>query len=172
MHSPNRPTVVRFGAFELDLDAERLLKNGRQVRLQPQPFKLLRLLTAQPGRLVTREEIQASLWTNDTFVDFEQGVNFAVKQVREALGDRAENSIYVETVPKRGYRFLAPVVVPGRDEAQEVRLTAEPFLQRALWENIVELRLSEEQHRKRLRAMTIAIVCLAIACVVLFVLNT
>ena len=168
MQSPNRSPVLRFGAFELDLDAERLLKNGRQVRLQPQPFKLLRLLTAQPGRLVTREEIQASLWTNDTFVDFEQGVNFAVKQVREALGDRAENSIYVETVPKRGYRFLAPVVVPGRDEAQEVRITAEPFLQRALWENIVELRLAEEHQRKQLRWMTIAIVCLGIACVVLF----
>ena len=172
MSGPIRSPVVRFGAFELDLEAERLLKNGRQVRLQPQPFKLLRLLTAQPGRLVTREEIQASLWTNDTFVDFEQGVNFAVKQVREALGDRAENSIYVETVPKRGYRFLAPVVVPGRDETQEVRMTAEPFLQRALWENIVELRLSEEQHRKQLRTMTIAIVCLAIACVVLFFLKT
>ena len=172
MSSPTRPAVVRFGAFELDLDSERLLKNGRMVRLQPQPFKLLRLLTSQPGKLVTREEIQAALWTNDTFVDFEQGVNFAVKQVREALGDRAENSIYVETVPKRGYRFLAPVVVPGRDEAQEVRITAEPFLQRALWENIVELRLAEEQHRKQLRTMTIAIVCLAIACVVLFLLKT
>jgi DNA-binding winged helix-turn-helix (wHTH) protein len=163
---------VRFGSFELDLEAERLLKNGRQVRLQPQPFKLLRLLTNQPGRLVTREEIQAALWTNDTFVDFEQGVNFAVKQVREALGDRAENSIYVETVPKRGYRFLAPVVVPARDETQELRIPAEPYLQRALWENIVELRLSEEQHRKQLRAMAIAIVCLGIACMVLFFLKT
>ena len=172
MSSPPRPAVIRFGAFELDLDAERLLKNGRQVRMQPQPFKLLRLLTTQPGRLVTREEIQAALWTNDTFVDFEQGVNFAVKQVREALGDRAENSIYVETVPKRGYRFLAPVVVPNRDETQEIRIPAEPFLQRALWENIVELRLSEEQHRKQLRVMTVAIVCLGIACVVLFLLNT
>ena len=172
MRAPARPAVVRFGAFELDLEAERLLKNGRHVRLQPQPFKLLRLLTAQPGRLVTREEIQASLWTNDTFVDFEQGVNFAVKQVREALGDRAENSIYVETVPKRGYRFLAPVIVPNRDETQDIRPTAEPFLQRALWENIVELRLSEEKHRMQLRWMTIAIVCLGIACVVLFLLNT
>ena len=99
-------------------------------------------------------------------------MNFAVKQVREALGDRAENSIYVETVPKRGYRFLAPVVVPNRDETQEIRIPAEPFLQRALWENIVELRLSEEQHRKQLRVMTVAIVCLGIACVVLFLLNT
>jgi len=168
MSGPIRSPVVRFGAFELDLEAERLLKNGRQVRLQPQPFKLLRLLTAQPGRLVTREEIQASLWTNDTFVDFEQGVNFAVKQVREALGDRAENSIYVETVPKRGYRFLAPVIVPNKDDTLDVRTPAEPFLQRALWENIVELRLSEEQHRKQLRWMTIAILCLGIACVVLF----
>jgi DNA-binding winged helix-turn-helix (wHTH) protein len=172
MSIPTRPAVIRFGAFELDLEAERLLKNGRQVRLQPQPFKLLRLLTTQPGKLVSREEIQAALWTNDTFVDFEQGVNFAVKQVREALGDRAENSIYVETVPKRGYRFLAPVVVPNRDETQEIRIPAEPFLQRALWENIVELRLSEEQHRKQLRVMTAAIVCLGIACVVLFLLNT
>ena len=172
MSGPIRSPVVRFGAFELDLEAERLLKNGRQVRLQPQPFKLLRLLTAQPGRLVTREEIQASLWTNDTFVDFEQGVNFAVKQVREALGDRAENSIYVETVPKRGYRFLAPVIVPNKDDTLDVRTPAEPFLQRALWENIVELRLSEEQHRRQLRWMTMAIVCLGIACVVLFFLKT
>ena len=133
-----RPSVVRFGSFELDLHTERLLKNGRLVRLQPQPFKLLRLLTSQPGKLITREEIQAALWTNDTFVDFEQGVNFAIKQVREALGDRAENSIYVETVPKRGYRFIAPVDA-GREEAPEIRVTAEPHLQRALWENIVEL---------------------------------
>jgi DNA-binding winged helix-turn-helix (wHTH) protein len=167
MNHVTKPAVIRFGAFELDLEAERLLKNGRQVRLQPQPFKLLRLLTNQPGRLVTREEIQTALWTNDTFVDFEQGVNFAVKQVRDALGDRAENSIYVETVPKRGYRFLAPVD-SGRDGIPDVRMTAEPYLQRALWENIVDLRLAEEQHRKQMRLMMIALVCLAIVCVVLF----
>ena len=167
MPSPPLETY-RFGQFELDLAGGELRRSGARLRLQPQPFKLLRLLTAQPGRLVTREEIQASLWTNDTFVDFEQGVNFAVKQVREALGDRAENSIYVETVPKRGYRFLAPVIVPNKDETLDVRTPAEPFLQRALWENIVELRLSEEQHRKQLRWMTIAILCLGIACVVLF----
>jgi DNA-binding winged helix-turn-helix (wHTH) protein len=167
MSSATQPPVLRFGAFELDLPAERLLKNGRLVRLQPQPFKLLRLLTSQPGKLVTREDIQAALWTNDTFVDFEQGVNFAIKQVRDALGDRAENSIYVETIPKRGYRFIAPVDA-GRDGAPEIRVTAEPYLQRALWENIVDLRLSEEQHRKQLRALTIALVCLAVVVVVLF----
>ena len=167
MNQTTRPAVIRFGAFELDLEAERLIKNGRQVRLQPQPFKLLRLLTNQPGKLVTREDIQAALWTNDTFVDFEQGVNFAVKQVREALGDRAENSIYVETVPKRGYRFLAPVDI-GRDGIPEVRVTAEPYLQRALWENIVDLRLAEERHRKQMRLMMIALICLAIVCMMLF----
>ena len=75
-------------------------------------------------------------------------------------------------MPKRGYRFLAPVIIPNRDETVDVRMPAEPFLQRALWENIVELRLSEEQHRKQLRWMTIAIVCLGIACVLLFLLKT
>ena len=101
--------VRRFGSFELDLEAERLLKNGRTIRIQPQPFRLLCLLTNRPGLLVTREEIQAALWAGDTFVDFDQGVNFAIKQVRDALGDSAEDSLYVQTVPKRGYRFLAPV---------------------------------------------------------------
>ena len=94
-------TVRRFGSFELDMDAERLLKNGRTIRIQPQPFRLLCLLTNRPGGLVTREEIQAALWAGDTFVDFDQGVNFAIKQVRDALGDRAEDSLYVQTVPKR-----------------------------------------------------------------------
>ena len=75
--------VRRFGSFELDLEAERLLKNGRTIRIQPQPFRLLCLLTNHPGVLVTREEIQAALWAGDTFVDFDQGVNFAVKQVRD-----------------------------------------------------------------------------------------
>jgi DNA-binding winged helix-turn-helix (wHTH) protein len=164
-----RPSVVRFGSFELDLHTERLHKNGRHVRLQPQPFKLLRLLTSHPGKLVTREEIQAALWTNDTFVDFEQGVNFAIKQVREALGDRAENSIYVETVPKRGYRFIAPVDT-GREEPPEPQLTAEPHLQRALWENIVELRLAEERYQRHVRLLTVAVVCLIVACIALFAL--
>src|SRR5512134_1116262 len=115
MSATHKTAVLYFGAFELDLEAGKLMKNGRLVRLQPQPFRLLSLLVSQPGRLVTREEIQSALWKDDTFVDFEQGVNFAVKQVREALGDRPESSIYVETVPKRGYRFLAPVVIPSRD---------------------------------------------------------
>jgi DNA-binding winged helix-turn-helix (wHTH) protein len=131
--------VRRFGAFELDLEAERLLKNGRSVRLQPQPFRLLRLLISQPGRLVTREEIQAALWKDETFVDFEQGVNFAIKQVREALGDRAESPLYIQTVPKRGYRFVAPVGAAGDHQEPVLPAMTDPQLQRALWENIVDL---------------------------------
>ena len=104
-------SLLRFGAFELDIEAERLLRNGRNVRLQPQPFRLLCLLVGQAGRVVTREDIRATLWTSDTFVDFEQGVNFAIKQVREALGEDADHPIYIQTIPKRGYKFVAPVEV-------------------------------------------------------------
>ena len=103
------PRIVRFGAFELDMEAERLLKNGRTVRLQPQPFKLLTLLIGLRGQLVTREQIRAALWAGDTFVDVDQGVNFAIKQVREALGEDADHPLYIQTVPRRGYRFVAPV---------------------------------------------------------------
>jgi DNA-binding winged helix-turn-helix (wHTH) protein len=161
-------TVRRFGSFELDLDAERLLKNGRTIRIQPQPFRLLCLLTNRPGLLVTREEIQAALWAGDTFVDFDQGVNFAIKQVREALGDRAEDSLYVQTVPKRGYRFLAPVET-GPEPVEPVALThtVDPHLQKALWANIVELRLAEHRRRQQQTMLTIAVGCVALVLIVL-----
>jgi DNA-binding winged helix-turn-helix (wHTH) protein len=160
----------RFGTFELDLDAEQLLKNGRIIRIQPQPFRLLRLLTDRPGALVTREEIQAALWPNDTFVDFEQGVNFAIKQVREALGDRAEASVYVQTVPKRGYRFLAPVTSNAEtDQVQQGGMT-DPGLQKALWANIAELRLEDNRRRKHQTILIVALACVTLVlAVVLFV---
>jgi len=164
----SKTTIRRFGSFELDLDAEKLLKNGRAVRIQPQPFRLLCLLTSKPGTLVTREEIQAALWKNETFVDFEQGVNFAVKQVREALGDRGEDSLYVQTVPKRGYRFLAPVT--GDEPPSPIAMEAwdrAPQLHRALWENITDLRLAEEKRRKQQTVMMAALVCAAIIIAVL-----
>src|SRR4051794_18743589 len=101
--------MIRFGTFELDSRAGQLRSKGHIVRLAPQPFKLLTLLTSSAGRLVTREEIRTALWDGDTFIDFEQSVNFTVKQVREALNDNAERAIYIQTVPKRGYRFIAPV---------------------------------------------------------------
>jgi DNA-binding winged helix-turn-helix (wHTH) protein len=162
--------VRRFGSFELDLEAARLLKGGRTIRIQPQPFRLLCLLTTRPGVLVTREEIQAALWSGDTFVDFDQGVNFAVKQVRDALGDSAEDSLYVQTVPKRGYRFLAPVEA-GPEPVESVQPviagSVDPYLQKALWANIVELRLAEKKRRQQQILLTAGLVCLAVVVVVL-----
>src|SRR5688572_15867535 len=157
--------VRRFGSFELDLDAEHLRKNGRTIRIQPQPFRLLCLLTNRPGLLVTREEIQAALWAGDTFVDFDQGVNFAIKQVRDALGDRAEDSLYVQTVPKRGYRFLAPVEAPP-DPVEPVQpvlaVSVDHHLQKALWANIVELRLADNRRRQQQTILTVALGCVAL----------
>jgi DNA-binding winged helix-turn-helix (wHTH) protein len=157
----------RFGSFELDLDAGRLLKNGRAVRIQPQPFKLLRLLTNKPGTLVTREDIHAALWPGDTFVDFDQGVNFAIKQVREALADRADGSLYVQTVPKCGYRFIAPIESGGEGTpAAAPVVTGDPELQKVLWANIVELRLAETQSRRFQRLLAAAFAGLVLLLVV------
>ncbi len=102
-----------FEKFRLDLRTGELLQEDRRVRLPPQPTKLLLLLARSPGTLVSHEEIQKELWGGDTFVDFEQAVKKCVKQVRSALGDEAEQPVYVETVPRRGYRFIGPLRVEG-----------------------------------------------------------
>jgi len=109
------PVLLRFGRFELDLVRQELRRDGARVRLQPQPFKLLALLARRPGDLVTREELQRALWGESTFVDFQQGLGFCVRQVRSALGDAARSPVYLETLPRRGFRFLAPVrtLAPG-----------------------------------------------------------
>ena len=100
---------VRFGAFEVDLHAGELRKNGVRIKLQEQPLQLLELLLESPGDVVTREELQRKLWSTGTFVDFEHSLNAAVKRLREALGDSADNPRYIETLPRHGYRFIAPV---------------------------------------------------------------
>ncbi len=106
----------RFGIFELDLKTGELRKAGVLVHLPPQPFKILALLASRPGQLLTREEIQQHVWGGETFVDFEQGLNFAIKRIRDALGDDAETPRYVETLPRRGYRFIYPVDVQAIHE--------------------------------------------------------
>src|ERR1700729_1219462 len=100
---------LRFGVFELDLRAGELRKHGLRVRLQEQPFQVLAMLVEHPGEVVTREELQKRLWPADTFVDFDHGLNKAINKIREALGDSAESPRFVETVSRRGYRFLAEV---------------------------------------------------------------
>ena len=103
------PDVVRFGAFEVRLRSGELSKGGLRIRLQDQPFQVLVTLLAQPGEVVTSEELQKKLWPSDTFVDFDQGLRTAIRKLREALGDSAENPRFVETLPRRGYRFIAAV---------------------------------------------------------------
>src|SRR5579871_6166781 len=103
------PSLLRFAAFEINLTTGELRKSGRRIRLQPQPFRVLALLLERPCELVTRSELQQKLWGENTLVDFEHGINFAVKQIREALGDDAEQPRYIETLPRRGYRFIAKV---------------------------------------------------------------
>jgi DNA-binding winged helix-turn-helix (wHTH) protein len=100
---------LRFGVFEMDLRAGELRKHGMQVRLQKQPFQVLAMLLEHPGEVVTREELQKNLWAVDTFVDFDHGLNKTINKIREALGDSAESPRFVETVSRRGYRFLAEV---------------------------------------------------------------
>ncbi len=101
--------VARFGLFELDLSAGELRKSGVKLRLQGQPFQVLALLLEHAGAVVTREELQQKLWPSDTFVDFDHSLNTAINKVREALGDSASSPRFVETLARRGYRFIAPV---------------------------------------------------------------
>jgi len=105
----NHSRVARFGVFELDLSAGELRKNGVKLRLQGQPFQVLTVLLERAGEVVTREELQQKLWPSDTFVDFDHSLNTAINKVREALGDSASSPRYVETLARRGYRFIAPV---------------------------------------------------------------
>ncbi len=104
---------MRFGVFVVDIAAGELRKNGVRIRLQEQPFQVLALLLERPAEVVTREELRQKLWPADTFVDFDHSLNTAVNKLREALGDSASSPRYVETLARRGYRFLAPV---ERDE--------------------------------------------------------
>jgi Tol biopolymer transport system component/DNA-binding winged helix-turn-helix (wHTH) protein len=101
--------MIRFGNFEVDFRSGELRRNGLAVKLQGQPFQVLTMLLERPGELVTREEIRQRLWPADTFVDFEHSLNAAVKRLRDALGESAENPVFIETLPRRGYRIITPI---------------------------------------------------------------
>jgi Tol biopolymer transport system component/DNA-binding winged helix-turn-helix (wHTH) protein len=121
--SSQNPHVLRFGVFEVDLREGELRKSGLRIKLQDQPFQVLVMLLERPGEMVTREELQRRLWPADTFVDFDHSLNSAVKKLREALGDQAENPRFIETLHRRGYRFIAPV--EGQQDAPEMRTDAQ-----------------------------------------------
>ena len=105
--------VLRFGVFEADLASGELRKNGTRVRLQEQPFQLLAFLLQHPQQVISRTELREKLWPADTFVDFDHSLNTAINKLREALGDSATGPRFIETIARRGYRFLAPVEVLG-----------------------------------------------------------
>jgi TolB-like protein/DNA-binding winged helix-turn-helix (wHTH) protein/Flp pilus assembly protein TadD len=111
MKPSSRTSVARFGTFEVSFDSGELRKAGLKIRVQQQPLKLLQILLERPGEVVSREELRGRLWANETFGDFDQAVNIAIGKLRSALGDSAENPHYIETLPKRGYRFIAEVSI-------------------------------------------------------------
>ena len=122
------PSTARFGSYEADLATGELRRDGVKVPLQDKPFQILARLLRRPGELVTREALRAELWPADTFVDFEHGLNTAVKKLRQALDDSADTPRFVETLPRRGYRFVAPVTLPSPSAGagEEARPAPEP----------------------------------------------
>jgi DNA-binding winged helix-turn-helix (wHTH) protein/Tfp pilus assembly protein PilF len=122
---------LRFGVFQVDLAARELRKHGERIRLSAQPFRVLSILLEKPGETVTREEMRVRLWASDTFVDFEHSLNSAIKKLRFALGDSPERPLYIETIPRSGYRFVAPVKEVSADSAVTVE-TSSPAVQSSI----------------------------------------
>ena len=119
MEQQRQTSVVRFGTYEVDLRAGELWKAGIRIKVQQQPLKLLEILLEHPGEMVTREELRSRIWPEESFGDFDQAVNVAVAKLRGALGDSADNPRYIETLPRRGYRFVAPVASPSSDSRSD-----------------------------------------------------
>jgi len=115
-----RTRRTRFGNFELDADSGTLLRDGRRVRLQPQPLRVLAFLVEHAGRVVSREDLRQAIWDQATFVEFDQGLNYCIRQIRQALGDDAGEPVFIETLKKRGYQFIAPVERIGGDVPQPI----------------------------------------------------
>src|ERR1700723_1441258 len=111
-------SLIRFGDFELDEQTFELRERGTPVRIQPQPARVLALLLNHQGRMVTRDQIRNTVWGQDTFVDFEQGLNYCIRQIRLALNDQTEKPLYIETVPRLGYRFIASTETVTAEETQ------------------------------------------------------
>src|ERR1700675_4372366 len=126
-HTSHASKTIRCGVFEIDLKAFELRKHGLRLKLAEQPFQILAILLEKPGDIITREELRERLWPGDTFVDFDHGLNNAVMRLREVLGDSPESPRFIETLPRRGYRFIAPIEempAPGQvGHAGELRET-------------------------------------------------
>jgi TolB-like protein/DNA-binding winged helix-turn-helix (wHTH) protein/Tfp pilus assembly protein PilF len=157
--------IVRFGVFEADLETGELRKNGAKVPLQGQPFQVCAILLERSGKLVTREELRQKVWPEDTFVDFDHAVNTAIKKIRIALGDEADNPRFVQTLPRRGYRFICPVLTGDGQlaEAEHPATAATP---------VVETGPIEQKLSTRPRFLvTILVSCFALALAVMVYLG-
>ena len=131
-----KPGLLRFGTFELGLSSSELRKDGALVKLQSQHFQLLALLAGRAGQAVSREEIRRTLWDNETFVDFDRSINFCVNQIRGAVDDDPQSPRYIETLPRKGYRFIAPVTEAGDERAEaapEPAVVQKPVPARRWW---------------------------------------
>src|SRR5277367_5095958 len=126
MEATNRSRSTRFDAFDVDMRSGEVRKHGIRLKLQDQPFQVLAHLLEHPGEVVTREELRQELWPGDTFVDFDTGLNSAVKKLRDVLGDSADEPRYIETLPRRGYRFIADVDNGARPAPGVVELRVAP----------------------------------------------
>ena len=132
MSGDNSSRIVRFGIFEVDLKAGELRRSGLRVKLQEQPLQVLTAVLEHPGEVVTRDELRNKLWPADTFVDFDHGLNAAIKRLRDALGESAETPIFVETVARRGYRFIGNVDMPAATSSARPRPRQRLSLRNAL----------------------------------------
>src|SRR5246127_3926055 len=126
MEQLRRTSGARFGTFEVWFDSGELRRAGVKIRIQQQPLKLLQILLESPGKVVSREDLCNRLWINESFGDFDQAVNIAVGKLRHALGDSAENPSYIETLPERGYRFIAEVSIGDFDGRTDGLVTVPP----------------------------------------------
>lgn len=176
------PSVIRFGLFEADLRAGELRRNGVKVRLQDLPFRALTFLLTHPGVVLTREEFRQALWPADVFVDFDQGISSAIMRLRDALGDSAENPIFIQTVERRGYRWIGPVLtqtlepVAAVDAQPSTESTAGPESENAepqpdfTARYEIGLTTRPKTHTKSLRWLAIAAVAAVVVAVAVFLL--
>jgi DNA-binding winged helix-turn-helix (wHTH) protein len=123
--------VVRFGPFQLDFKTGELYRGEHRVRLQEQPFQILKMLLARPGEVVSGEEIRKTLWSDDIIVEFDNSVHAAIKKLRVALGDSAENPTYIETLPRKGYRFIGVAEIPDPEQVLQERVANHCDLERS-----------------------------------------
>ena len=156
----NQGTVLRFGVFEVDLRAGELRKQGMRVKLQEQPFQILAMLLDHPGEVVTREDLRKKLWPDDTFVDFDHSLSTGINKIREALGDSAESPRYIETVPRRGYRFIS---MTGATPPP-LRYTPSGIVREVL-PNVVAAAIESHRAKTRWKMAAVLIAILALAAI-------